>query len=145
MKIFGKGHVLPWPASYHQTLLAMQLTAILLTATLLTAHAGVFSQNVTLSVNNAPLKKVFTEIRKQTGYSFFYNYDLLKNAHEVTLQVKNMPLSDALNLCFEGQPLGYYIQNKTVFIAEKLHALTVTQLSAAPDTAKLSTVHGMVE
>ncbi|HXO76567.1 MAG TPA: STN domain-containing protein, partial [Puia sp.] len=113
MKIFGKGHVLPWPAS-HQTILAMKLTAFLLTAALLSAHAGVRSQNVTLSCDHTPLKKVFSEIRKQTGYSFFYNYDLLKNAHDVTLSVKDAPLNEVLKLAFADQPLGYVIQNKTV-------------------------------
>jgi TonB-linked SusC/RagA family outer membrane protein len=143
MKIFGKGHVLPWPASYHQTLLAMKLTAVLLTVSLLTAHAGVFSQNVTLNVSHAPLKKVFNAIKKQTGYSFFYNYDLLKGAHEVTLDLKNVPLTDALKRCFEDQPLGYYIQNKTVFVAEKLHFTAIGAEPVEADTAKLD-VRGTV-
>src|ERR1700755_542460 len=119
MKIFCKGHVFPWAASYHQMLMAMKLTAFLLTAALLTAHAGGFSQNVTLDVDNAPLKKVFTEIRKQTGYSVFYNYDLLKKGHGVTMHVQNMPLQSALLQCMTGQPLSYFIQNKTIFISDK--------------------------
>ncbi|HEY4288080.1 MAG TPA: SusC/RagA family TonB-linked outer membrane protein [Puia sp.] len=142
MKIFGKGHVLPWPAS-HQTILAMKLTAFLLTAALLSAHAGARSQNVTLSCDHTPLKTVFTEIRKQTGYSFFYNYDLLKNAHAVTLSVKNTPLKDVLKLAFADQPLEYVIQNKTVFIAEKLH-LEVRTLPNLTDTSKPQDIHGSV-
>ncbi|MBS1662548.1 MAG: SusC/RagA family TonB-linked outer membrane protein [Bacteroidetes bacterium] len=110
----------------------MKLTAILLTATILTAHAGARSQTVSIKVDHAPLKQVFTELRKQTGYSFFYNYDLLKNAHEVTLEVKNVPLQEALRRTFADQPLSYSIQNKTVFVVERLHGITVTQ---APDTA----------
>ena len=141
MKIFGKGHVLPWPAS-HQTILAMKLTAFLLTAALLSAHAGARSQNVTLNCDHTPLKKVFTEIRKQTGYSFFYNYDLLKNAHDVTLSVKDAPLNDVLKLAFADQPLGYVIQNKTVFVAEKTEVLKAAPI--AVDTAKHEDITGKV-
>jgi TonB-linked SusC/RagA family outer membrane protein len=134
MKFFGKGHVLPWPSSYHQMILAMKLTAILLTAAFLNVHAGAYSQNVTLSCNGAPLKKVFSEIKKQTGYSFFYNYELLKNAKSVTMEVKNIPLQDVLSLCFSDQPLDYYIQNKTVFVTDR--PLTPPAIGAlAADTA----------
>jgi len=141
MKIFGKGHVLPWPAS-HQTILAMKLTAFLLTAALLSAHAGARSQSVTLNCDHTPLKKVFTEIRKQTGYSFFYNYDLLKSAHDVTLSVKDAPLNEVLKLAFADQPLGYVIQNKTVFVAEKLELRLVPRLDT--DTSKPRDISGTV-
>jgi len=141
MKIFGKGHVLPWPAS-HQTILAMKLTVFLLTAALLSAHAGARSQNITLNCDHTPLKKVFSEIRKQTGYSFFYNYDLLKNAHDVTLSVKDAPLNEVLKLAFADQPLGYLIQNKTVFVAEKIAIRMTTPVGV--DTAKLGNITGQV-
>jgi len=114
MKDFGKSHV-----SYHQTFLAMKLTIALLTITLLHAHGGVFSQNVTLSGRNLSLKKVFKEIEKQTGYTFFCNADLLNSAKPVSLNVKDAPLPEVLEHCFSNEPLGYYIQNKTVFVTEK--------------------------
>lgn len=119
MKFFGKDLVLPWSYCIHQIVRTMKLTAILLTVALVSAHAGALSQNVTLNVNKAPLKQVFTEIKKQTGYSFFYNYELLQNAHAVTISVRDLPLTDVLSLCFADQPLGYAIQNKTVFVTEK--------------------------
>ncbi|HEY4148649.1 MAG TPA: carboxypeptidase-like regulatory domain-containing protein, partial [Chitinophagaceae bacterium] len=125
MKDFGKSHAL-LPSrgnsrllSHHQTLLAMKMTIILLTVGLLNVHAGGFSQTVALSGTNIPLKKVFSEIKKQTGYTFFYNYDLLKSARPVTINVKDAPLADVLNQCFSDQPLSYYIQNRTVFVTEK--------------------------
>lgn len=142
MKFFGKGHVLPWPSSYHQMILAMKLTAILLTAAFLNVHAGAYSQNVTLTFNRAPLTKVFSEIKKQTGYSFFYNYESLKNARSVTMEVKNIPLQEVLSLCFSDQPLDYYVQNKTVFVTGR--ALTPPAYgpymvdTAAPDRRIIS-------
>src|ERR1700753_2907814 len=125
MKDFGKSHVLPsfflfreniksWRTSHKQMLLTMKLTILLMTVALLHVHAGVFSQNVTISGRNLPLKKIFTIIESQTGYAFFYKNELLKNARPVTIDVKNAPLESVLQLCFADQPLGYDIQNKTV-------------------------------
>ena len=39
----------------------------------LTASAGGLAQKVTLSEKNVKLEKVFKEIRRQTGYVFFYD------------------------------------------------------------------------
>ena len=112
MKKFGKGHVLS-----HQTLLTMKLTIVLMTIALLQVKAGAFSQKVTVIGRNLTLKEVFDTIEKQTGYSFFYGHDLLNNAKNVTLHVKDEKVNDVLALCFEGQPLAYDIEKKTVFIS----------------------------
>lgn len=100
-------------------LLTMKLTAIIMLLACLTASAAGFSQKVTLSERNAPVEKIFKEIKKQTGYVFFYNYELLNKARTVTVQVKDASLQDALTLCFKDQPLDFIIENKTVIITEK--------------------------
>jgi TonB-linked SusC/RagA family outer membrane protein len=133
MEVFGKGHVLPGFFSlfnrirprairHHQMLLAMKLTVFLLTVALAQAQAAAFSQNITLSGKDLPLKSVFKAIKAQTGYTFFYNNELLKEARPVTLNVKDALLEIVLNLCFKDQPLGYDIQNKTVFVTRRVEA-----------------------
>jgi len=94
----------------------MNLTAILVTAACLTAGARGYSQQVTLNEKNAPLQKIFREIHRQTGYEFFYNDDLLQQAGKVTVQIKNAPLEEVLNLCFKDQPFHFTIQNKTILV-----------------------------
>ncbi len=98
----------------------MKFTIALLTLALLQAHGGAFSQNVTLSGDHMPLKKIFDKLEKQTGYTFFFNKELLNLSQPVTVHLKDLPLADALKICFEHQPLGYSIQNKTIFIREEL-------------------------
>jgi hypothetical protein len=121
MKVFGKSHALSeWLTSHHQMFLAMKFMIVLLTIALLHVHGGVLSQNVTLSAHNLPLKKVFREIEKQTGYIFFCNTALFELARPVNLSVKDVPLSQALEVCFLDEPLTYYIQNKTIFVSERL-------------------------
>ncbi len=123
MKIFGKSHALSFAwLTHHQTILTMKLTILLLTIALFRAQGAAYSQNVTLSGRDLPLKQVFNEIERQTGYAFFCNLDLLKTAKPVSLNVKNAALAEVLQLCFSEEPLDYYIQNKTVFVTEKTMA-----------------------
>jgi TonB-linked SusC/RagA family outer membrane protein len=100
-------------------LLVMKLTLVLLVGFLLNAQGNGFSQTITLSAKNIPLEKVFPVIKKQTGYLVFYNEDLLENARRITINVKNEDLETVLGLIFRDQPLGYFIENKTIVITKK--------------------------
>ncbi|MEP7257823.1 MAG: TonB-dependent receptor [Flavitalea sp.] len=98
----------------------MKMTFILLTVAILHVSAGTLAQNVTISVRNAPLERVFMEIRKQSGYAFFFDYSLMEQAKKITLSVKNMPLHDALTLCFKDQPFTYEVVKKNIFLKLKM-------------------------
>jgi TonB-linked SusC/RagA family outer membrane protein len=65
------------------------------------------------------LEKVFKEIRKQTGFVFFYEKGLLQNADKISLQVKEANVEDALKKCLSGQQLDYTIVDKTIVIKPK--------------------------
>jgi TonB-linked SusC/RagA family outer membrane protein len=103
----------------HQTLLCMKFTAFILLAFCIQVSATTLAQNVTLSERKAPLEKVINEIKRQTGYSFFYNQDWLQQAQTVTVQVKNAPLETALKTCFVNQPFDYAIVNETIVLKLK--------------------------
>src|SRR5690606_24682434 len=68
---------------------------------------------------NVPLEKIFREIKRQTGYVFFYNQEFLHKARNVTVQLRDAPLTDALDQCLKGQPLSYVVENKSIIITEK--------------------------
>ena len=97
----------------------MKLTAILIVAACLQVNAKTYSQNVTLSFKNAPLQKVFKEIKKQTGYNFLCTTELLDMAGRVNLETKNISLQDALQQCLQKTPLTYTIVEKTIVIKQK--------------------------
>lgn len=99
-----------------QQLLTMKLTAIMLLAACLQVSAGGYAQNVTLSEKNAPLEKIFQEIKKQTGYSFLYSSEVLKQARKVDIEVRDAPLTAVLNKCFINQPLTWEIDEKTIIV-----------------------------
>lgn len=88
-------------------------------------YASSYSQTVTYSGKNVPLEKVLKSIRKQTGYVFFYSYDVLQKAKPINLDVKGVSLEQALKDCFAGQSLDYSIENKTIVISPAKEPLNV--------------------
>jgi TonB-dependent starch-binding outer membrane protein SusC len=94
----------------------MKLTATLLLVACLQVSATGFGQLITLSERNAPLQKVFAEIKKQSGYTFAYTESTLATAHDITIQVKNATLEQVLNICLKDLPLSYKIIDNTIVI-----------------------------
>lgn len=102
-----------------KTFLVMKLTVFLLTAACLQLSATGFSQSISLSGNSMRLEKVFSAIEKQSGYFFFYKYKDVQNAIPVDLDLRNVPLRQALELTFQNQPLTYSIEDKTIIVSKK--------------------------
>lgn len=109
---------LPWPGISKQMLKTMKLIAVMLFATFIQVSARGYSQ-ITLSEKNASLQKVFLEIQKQSGYDFVSTYETLKEAGNVTVNVRNVSLQKALEACLKGKPLTYVIIGKTVVVQPK--------------------------
>ena len=99
--------------------LAMKITTILLFSGFLTASAGGLAQRVTLSANNVKLGKIFKEIKKQTGYVFFYDTRVLQEAKPVSIHVKNETVGEVLKEILQGQRLDFSILQKTITIVQK--------------------------
>lgn len=99
-----------------QIVLVMKLTAFLLFVILLQASAKGFSQ-ITLNEKNAPLENVLKSIKQQTGYTFIYESDALQQ-HSVSVNVNNVSLATALQLCFKDQGLTYKVIDKNVVIQQ---------------------------
>jgi len=117
-KFYNKIFVQP-PGCIKHLLLAMKLTALLLTIGILQVSAATYAQKVTLKDKNMSLKEVFNQIRQQSGYDFIITSDLLSQAKPVTIEVSNADLKDALDKIFDEQPLNYTIQEKTVIVSKK--------------------------
>jgi TonB-dependent SusC/RagA subfamily outer membrane receptor len=112
-------------ANYHQhalikkSLLIMKITTLLLFLACLTASAGGLAQKVTLSQKNVKLEKVLSEIKKQTGYVFFYDALVLQGAGPVSIYLKDASVEIALKKTLQGLPLDFSIEQKTITIFQK--------------------------
>ncbi len=115
-----------------KTLRVMKITAFLLTVISLHAAAGGHAQTITITAKNAPLEKIFTEIKKQTGYEFVYRWELLQNTKPVDLDVKNATVKQVLDVCLKDQPLEYKILDNLIVLNEKTEPVIEQATSAPP-------------
>lgn len=104
---------------FYKSLLIMKLIIILLTASILQVSAATYAQQISINVKDASLQQVFKKLRKQSGYNFLYDSDMLSNATPVSLNLNKASLDDVLKACFTGQPLTYVIDQNTVIIRAK--------------------------
>lgn len=125
-----------------KTLLVMKLTVILLLAGFLQVSARTNAQTVTYTGKSVPLTTVFSAIKEQTGYLFFYRKEDLAGAGPVTLQLRNVSLQAALEQVLEGQPLNFAIQGNTIFITLKPIPPPVAESAEA--IAPPSGIHGRI-
>src|SRR5690606_34522460 len=89
----------------------MKLTFLLIILGILQVKATGWGQDISLSVDRAPLKEVFQQIREQSGYDFIYTTELIKQSRPVTLHVSGLPVLEVLDLCLADQPFTYLIEN----------------------------------
>lgn len=101
----------------------LKITAILLLAACLQVAARTEGQTVTLKVKNAPMKKVFREIQKQTDLNVMIDEAILEKTGKVTLDVKNMPVSEVLNICLKNEPVTYTIVDGRIVVKSKQTAV----------------------
>jgi TonB-linked SusC/RagA family outer membrane protein len=110
----------------------MKITAVILLATCLQAAAAGYGQKVTISEKDAPVEKIFSLIRKQTGFQFLYANQVLAQARKVTIQVKNAELEDVLAATFNGQPFEYHIKDKTIIVRMRVAPASMSAAAGIP-------------
>lgn len=86
---------------------------------LCTLQASANSQSITLSLQNASLEQAFTEIRKQSGFRFIYTKEELQQSKPVSLQLKSVSVEQALEHCFDQQPLSYHFSGNYIIVTKK--------------------------
>jgi TonB-linked SusC/RagA family outer membrane protein len=116
-KIFTANICMPF-GYIKKLLLIMKITTFILFLALMQASAAVFSQQITFKEKDATLKRVFSEINKQTGYNVFWSPKTINNADRLDINFENTPLKEALDYCLSGLPLAYVIDGKTVIIKD---------------------------
>ncbi|MBO9632971.1 MAG: SusC/RagA family TonB-linked outer membrane protein [Chitinophagaceae bacterium] len=110
----------------------MRLSIFLL---LIASHvcAGTFAQKVTLKARDITLAQAFNSIKQQTGYSFFWDQQLLDKAPLISISVTDVPITEALDKVLKGLPLTYEIKGKIAFITAKNTAVLPPGTTVPPD------------
>ncbi len=113
-----------------QFMRVMKIIIIILTMFLLQVSAASKAQ-ISLNEQKTSLADILTKIKKQTGTIFLYNSYSLKNSKPVTVRLNNVSLAEALNSCFQNQPLSYKIEDNVVIIVVKKNPELTEGLSEA--------------
>ncbi|MBC9914667.1 TonB-dependent receptor [Chitinophaga varians] len=100
----------------------MKLTAFLLTVVALHTYATGNAQTVTVACRNTPLQQVFSVIKQQTGFVFFYRNQDLSDVRPVSADIREQPLKTALARILLDKPLVFDIEGNTIVISRKLPA-----------------------
>lgn len=100
-------------------LLVMKLTVIILFGFTLQLSAKAVSQSITFSGKEVSLKKVFSVIKKQTGYVVFYDEGWIANANTINVSAKNEQLGTFLQQVLKDLPLDFTIEQKAIIITRK--------------------------
>jgi len=97
----------------------MKMTMLIMTICFIQVTAATMAQKINLNRKNVALKTVFTDLARQSGYDFLVDAKTLEKSNPVTLNLKDVSLEEALEVCFKDQPLEYTIEDKSVVIREK--------------------------
>ncbi|MDB5146118.1 MAG: SusC/RagA family TonB-linked outer membrane protein, partial [Mucilaginibacter sp.] len=101
-------------------LLVLKLTTILLLIGALHLSAASYSQTVTIAGKNKSLESVFKDIKRQTGYLFFYSEKVNLKGKTVDADFHDTQLVDVLNACLKDFDLSFTIVAKTIVIQNKI-------------------------
>lgn len=113
--------ILSWSDRHISKRLLMQvkLTTLLLIATMAQVSARGFAQKVTLNQPKITIKKVFKEIKKQTGYDVFYLPEIIKDKKIIKVNFFNTSLSEVMKQTLADQELVFTIFEKSIVVKKK--------------------------
>ena len=134
--------------SITKTLLrVVRLTGIIILIACLHVSAGINAQErISINMKSAPLEKVFAEIELRSGYTVFYNTEVLKYSGRITVEMKDATVSDVMHQVLKGLPLEFNIQDKTIFVKHvKATADASDPEGPGKNGATPSTVSGIVQ
>jgi TonB-dependent starch-binding outer membrane protein SusC len=94
----------------------MKLTTVIMFIFCFQLSARVSSQSITYTARNASLETIFKVIKKQTGYSVFWNKEILSGDHKVSIEAKDMPLENFLDEILKTDKLTYNIEGKVISV-----------------------------
>lgn len=115
----------------------MKLTVILIFVAFLQTSAASFGQPVSINVKGASVKEVLSQLTKQTGYNFICESNIIKNAAQVTIKVKNASLQNVLDACFNNQNFEMVFGDNSTVVIKK-------RISIPKPTAQVVVISGII-
>lgn len=101
-------------------LLVMKFTTFLIFLGCMQVSANGFSQEkISLSLTNVKLAKVFSEITEKTSFRFLYQDNTIPAGLKVSINGRDIPVTEALDMVLNNTGLKYSIVNKELIVISK--------------------------
>ncbi|WP_165806613.1 SusC/RagA family TonB-linked outer membrane protein [Chitinophaga parva] len=118
----------------------MRITTILMLVFCMHLSAASYSQTISLSAKDMPLKEVFKAIEHQTGYLVWGKVDFLEHSHPVTITARNMDLNRFLSVIMKDQPFTYKVKDNTIILSEVPGVVTPAPATVMSPTVQDPTI-----
>ena len=96
----------------------IKIKIFLILVVMLVASPVMAAKNLTVRFVNTPIDKVLAEIKKQSGYEFVYQKNLIPSGLDVTLNLKDVGIEQVLNRIFDDIDIKYEIIDKTIVLSK---------------------------
>ncbi|WP_316814532.1 SusC/RagA family TonB-linked outer membrane protein [Pedobacter nyackensis] len=107
------------PSGATQLVRIMKIIAVIMLTFLMQVNATGFAQNLTYSQNKVTVKRVFAEIRKQTGYNVIWPSDQFNANRTINAAFKNTPITSVMDKVLGTEGFIYDLVNKTIVLKKK--------------------------
>ncbi|SPZ85116.1 Uncharacterised protein [Sphingobacterium multivorum] len=104
-------------------IMRISLTTILMSCCLLHVGAKTYGQDVSIQEKSVSLRKVFSEINKQTGYSYVWAATTIDPDTKVNLTVKKESLGNALGKLLDDLDLDLRSRGRLLSYTKNLNRL----------------------
>lgn len=101
----------------YSILFVIGLFSSLSATTLKSQNSNKTNTNITISLSNASLKTLLSEIEAATDYSFMFGRGLIDNL-KVSIEVKDKSLEEVLEEALSTHNLSYVVKDKQIIIVE---------------------------
>lgn len=98
---------------------------MLMAGALLCLNLSIYSQSISLRMNNVSVKKAMTELQTKSGYSFVYIAGDLDTNRMISVDAGE--LKDAVAQILKGQNVSYEIQGKNIIIKKGSQQQSITE------------------
>jgi len=107
---------------------------------LLASSTTIEAQQISLTLQKAPLSTAISEIRKSTKYDFVYSEELLRKVGPITVNLKKASIEEILHALFANQPISYKVADGIIILSERKTASP----QVTPSSKKKETIKGRV-
>lgn len=73
-------------------------------------------QNINLSLHNKPIEQVLEEFTRQSGFLFTYNAEIFSPDTRLSIEIKDLPVLEALDSIFNDPSLRFILIDKNIVI-----------------------------